>query len=176
MANTKVSALTASGAITGDDLLYMVDDPGGTPTSKKITFTNLQSSISSVPTAALATNTKVRIIGGTKDGGGLAISSGKIKGFVQVPYSGTITAWAIGVDAGTATMKAWKVAAGTAVPTSSNSINTSGVAISSGTYIRSTTVTDFTTTTVTANDIFAFNIETVATATELTFQLEITLS
>jgi hypothetical protein len=88
--------------------------------------------------------------------------------------AGAITAWHIAVDAGTATIKVWKRATGTVAPTVADVINTSGVAISTGTYIRSTTLGDFTTTTVAAGDIFAFAITAVATATELTAMLEIT--
>lgn len=88
--------------------------------------------------------------------------------------AGTITAWNIVVDTGTATVKVWKIATGTAAPTSANSINTSGVSISTGTAIRSTTLSDFTTTTVTANDIFGFEITAVSGATRIDFQLEIT--
>lgn len=40
-ADTKLSGLTADASPTGDDLLYTVDDPGGTPTSKKATITNV---------------------------------------------------------------------------------------------------------------------------------------
>lgn len=124
--------------------------------------------------ATIPSNVRVRTVGGTAYNGGSALTTGKIKGYFTVPYSGTITAWSIGVDAGTATMTTWKVATGTATPTVANSISTSGVSISTGTYVRSTTTSDFTTTTVSANDIFAFNISAVSTATELTFQLEIT--
>lgn len=144
-----------------------------TGTANEITVTN-GDGVSGNPTLSLASNSRVCIIGGGRDGGGAAISTGQIKGFYTAPYSGTITAYSIAVDAGTATVTTWKVATGTAVPTVSNSISTSGVALSSGTYVRSTTVSDFTTTTVTANDIFAFNISAVATATQLTFSLEIT--
>lgn len=42
MADTKVTALTAyAGAPSTDDLLYAVDDPGGTPLSKKLTIAQL---------------------------------------------------------------------------------------------------------------------------------------
>jgi arsenate reductase len=44
MANTKVSALTAATAVSDDDLLYAIDDPGGTPASKKITVANVATS------------------------------------------------------------------------------------------------------------------------------------
>lgn len=40
-ADSKLTALTALTAPAGDDLLYIVDDPSGSPTSKKITWDNL---------------------------------------------------------------------------------------------------------------------------------------
>ncbi len=122
------------------------------------------------------TGTGIKMIhGATKDGGGVAISTGKFPGYLTIPYGGTITAWSIGVDVGTCTVKVWKIATGTAIPTAANAINTSGVAISSGTYVRSTTLTDFTSVAITANDILAFNIEAVAGGcTQLTFSIEVT--
>jgi len=107
-----------------------------------------------------------RMINATFDGGGSALSTGKVF-YTIVPFACTIAAWNITVDTGTATIKLWKVASGTAIPTSANSINTSGVAISSGTSIHSTTLTDFTTTTVTANDIVAITDTAVSSATML---------
>lgn len=84
--------------------------------------------------------------------------------YVTVPFACTISAYNLAIDAGTITVKFWKKATGTAIPTSSDSINTSGVAIASGTAIHSTTVSDFTTTAVSQNDIVAMNVTTVATA------------
>jgi len=97
--------------------------------------------------------------------GGTALSSGSTTtDYVTVPFGCTISAYNLAIDAGTITVKFWKVATGTAIPTSGNSISTSGVSISSGTAIHSTTLSDFTTTTITANDILAMNVTTVATA------------
>jgi len=45
MADTKLTGLTAATTATTDDLLYIVDDPGGTPISKKITVGNFQTSL-----------------------------------------------------------------------------------------------------------------------------------
>jgi hypothetical protein len=84
--------------------------------------------------------------------------------YVTVPFACTISAYNLMIDAGTITVKFWKVATGTAIPTSGNSINTSGVGISSGTAIHSTTISDFTTTTVSQNDMMAMNVTAVATA------------
>jgi hypothetical protein len=98
---------------------------------------------------------------------------GKQKGYYTCPAAGAIDGWSFAVDAGTATVKVWKVAAGTASPTSADSISTSGVSISSGTAIQSTTLTDFTTTVVNADDIFAFELTAFSGCNEITFQLEI---
>ena len=43
---SKLTALTAVASASADDLIYIVDDPGGTPVSRKITFSNLQGSLS----------------------------------------------------------------------------------------------------------------------------------
>lgn len=118
---------------------------------------------------ALVTNA-IRLIGFTAT----SPSTGKQKGYAVSPVAGTITGWGFEVDAGTATVKVWKKATGTAVPTVADNINTSGVAISSGTAVRSTTVTDFTSTAVSAGDFFAFNLSAVSGVAEMTFWIEIT--
>jgi hypothetical protein len=100
---------------------------------------------------------------GSPDGSALSAASTTTR-YVTVPFSCTISAYNLLVDAGTITVKFWKKATGTAIPTSSDSISTSGVSIASGTAIHSTTVSDFTTTTVTQNDIMAMTVTTVATA------------
>lgn len=41
----KLTAQTALTTVTTDDLLYIVNDPGGTPASRKVTFANLIASI-----------------------------------------------------------------------------------------------------------------------------------
>lgn len=89
------------------------------------------------------------------------------------PCSGALTGWDIVVDAGTATVKVWRIATGTAAPTNANSINTSGVSISTGTAIHSTTLTDFgANTTFTAGDIFGYENTAVSGVTREDFQLE----
>ncbi len=108
--------------------------------------------------------TVVHSFGATFDGGGSAITANKTQYFT-VPYACTIQAWNATVDTGTITFKLWKIATGTAIPTVSNVINTSGVGISSNTAIHSTTLSDFTTTTVTANDIVAVTVTAVSGAT-----------
>lgn len=120
------------------------------------------------------TNSKLAQVTLVIDGGGSAIANGTSSICVPVTFSGTITAYTITVDTGTCTITTWKKATGTAIPTVSDSISTSGVAISTGTVIRSTTVTDFTSTTVTANDLFIAHVTAIASATKISFTLEIT--
>jgi len=47
MADKKVSALTAATSTTSEDLLLVIDDPNGTPASKKITVRNFFGAIPS---------------------------------------------------------------------------------------------------------------------------------
>lgn len=128
---------------------------------------------SSGNTATLGSNFKIGSVGALFDGSGGVIAANSVV-YVRCPFAGSIAAWSILVDTGTCTIKCWKIAAGSAIPTVANVINTSGIAISSGTAVRSTTLSDFTTTTVTANDIFAFVVTTIASATKITVQLEVT--
>lgn len=102
---------------------------------------------------------------------GSALTTAEV-GYVTIPFACTITGWHIMLDAGTATVKTWRVNGGTALPTVSNSINTSGVAIASGTKIDSSTVTDFTSTALAANDTLGFSLSAVATAKQLTFLID----
>lgn len=85
--------------------------------------------------------------------------------YLTVPFSCTIAAYNLAIDAADATfrVKLWKVATGTAIPTVSNSISTSGWGVPSGTAIHSTTLTDLSASAVTANDIIAVNVSTANT-------------
>lgn len=197
-------ALTLKGAGNGsdEDFRFNFDDTANTLTIDSTTGANLWNfsgidvqvptevydatgwnGDNTVPTKDAVRDKIEAVIAGTGGTGILgftssdtAVATGKVKGFVVCPYAGTISGWSIVVDAGTATVKVWKIASGTAKPTISNVINTSGVAISSGTAVISSTTSDFTTTTVTANDIFAFDITAASGVSEITFQLKITKS
>lgn len=125
-------------------------------------------------TGSLAATDAVRSGGVGFSVSGDAAATGQVQGFVRCKYAGTISSWSITVDAGTCTVKVWKIATGTAKPTISDVINTSGVAISSGTHVMSTTVSDFTTTTVSANDIFGFDITAESGCSIISFDLGIT--
>ena len=57
-ADTKLTALSADATPTTDDLLYTVDDPGGTPASKKATIANVFKRITYGP-ICVTSNTSV---------------------------------------------------------------------------------------------------------------------
>jgi len=122
--------------------------------------------------AQTATATTVsHAVGYVFDGGGSPLTAGAV-GYLTVPFACTLQAWNITADTGTATIKVWKVASGTAIPTASNSINTAGVGISSGTAVHSTTLSDFSTTSITKNDLLGIDLFAVSGATKVSFVLE----
>lgn len=104
------------------------------------------------------------------DGGGLTLAAGTSVPFV-CPYGFTLQNWSICVDTGTCTLKVWKKASGTAIPTTSDSINTSGISISTGTVIESTTLSDFTNLVFAPGDIFIVQLLTTTGATQVTLSL-----
>jgi hypothetical protein len=106
----------------------------------------------------------------------VSLSTSNVSGVLAVPFACTITGWSITLgsgDSGTVTIKVWKIAAGTAIPASGNSISTSGVSLATGTAIQSTTLTDFTTTAIAAGDMLAAAITSISgTIYNVTFELK----
>lgn len=102
-----------------------------------------------------------------------AISANAVSLPFPVEFSGKIIGYSIMGDAGTCTAKWWKKATGTAIPTIADVINTSGVGLSSGTAIRSSTVSDFTTVDVVAGDILIATLTAVSGMKNATVTLRI---
>lgn len=101
---------------------------------------------------------------------------------VRVPYACTITAYSICASdsskaaPGTVTVKFLKKAAGTAQPTTSDSITPAGVSLTSGTCTdRVTNLSGFSTTAVAASDIVSATPTAVGTAVSITAQVECTV-
>jgi hypothetical protein len=106
--------------------------------------------------------------GAVFDGGGTAISTSSISYFT-VPYACTIRGYdisAVGTTGPTTFTFARVATGGSALPTiAANSINTSGLSISSAGILQSAAAGDFTSTAVAANDILAVAPTTVTGTT-----------
>jgi hypothetical protein len=129
---------------------------------------------------AAAAPTIVSTVGITIDGGGSTPATGT-KGFIQVPFAGTLIGWSLVADvSGSASVDIWKVASSAppsapSVPTSTNKISaTAPCALSSAqsAAVGSSGVSTWTTT-VAAWDVFGFNLTAATTVTRLTLEIQI---
>jgi hypothetical protein len=67
MADKKITALTSLGTATArEDLVHIVDDPGGTPINKKVTIAELENALAA--TVALADTASISITAATHGG------------------------------------------------------------------------------------------------------------
>lgn len=158
---TSAASLTSNGVLIGGGSQASASISASTTTTNALFATAGAPAFRNFATSDLPSAARVRGIPFSYGDPALAnpIAAGTTTtDYITVPYGCTLDAWNLLVDAGTITVKFWKVASGTAIPTSGNSINTTGVSISTGTAIHSTTMSDFTSTTVTANDIMAMNV------------------
>lgn len=94
MADTKLTGLPTISTIAVGDIIYAVSDPGGSPISSKITFDNLQKSITDVASVNSAGDVKLptgnTLYFGTSDVDGswrVVVSSGTLS--FQVRDTGT---------------------------------------------------------------------------------------
>ncbi len=91
--------------------------------------------------------------------------------FVTIPYTCTITDWAVTSD-GTATIMLWSSPDSTQVPTDSDILTEHGLSLTTGTRIHSTTVSDFLGTAILAFDTIAVNLAAVGgSASHVEFSL-----
>ena len=123
--------------------------------------------------------TKKTTLGLTIDGSGIELTTG-YKGFIRVPYACTITkATLLGDISGDIVIDLWKCSyadydAGVTHPVDGDSITSaSSPTLSSATKSEDSTLTDWTTS-ITAGDIIAFNVDSITDITKATLILEVT--
>lgn len=123
---------------------------------------------------ALATNVKKKSFGITIDGGGSAITTG-VKGYVTVPYTGTITQWTLLADqSGSIVIDVWKDTYANYPPTVADTIaGSEKPTLTAATNNRDTNLTTWTTA-VTAGDVIGFKVDSAATVTRVTLVIEMT--
>lgn len=107
------------------------------------------------------------------DGGGSAITTG-LKGFLEVPFACTIMQWTLMADvSGSIVVDIWKGTYANYPPTSGDVITASAKpTISSAVKGQSATLTGWTTS-ISENDILAFNVNSVSTVTRVTLSLKV---
>jgi len=108
----------------------------------------------------------------TIDGGGSAITTGN-KGYLTIPYGGTITGWKVISDqSGSCVIDVWKTA--NAIPTVTNTIaGTEKPTLSSQQINSDLTLTSWTSS-VSPGDTFAFNVDSTSLVTRVNLSIFIT--
>jgi len=114
---------------------------------------------------------RARGVGMNFNAGGSAIAVNSISYIATVPFAGTISAWDLCVDTGTATVDVFKIATGTGLPTASITASATP-AIASNNCLHSTTLTGWTTS-VAAGDRLAFKVTAISAATNISIVLEV---
>lgn len=130
-------------------------------------------SIEIVTSGGKKTVTEGKTLGITIDGGGSVITTG-VKGYLSVPFNCTITGWTLVSDvSGSVVVDVWKDTYANYPPTIADVITASAKpTLSSANKNTSTTLTGWTTT-VTAGDVLAFNVNSAATVTRVTLTLSV---
>lgn len=125
---------------------------------------------------AISTTLRTRSIQYTIDGGGAAITTGA-KGFVIMPYSGTITEWTLIADvSGSIVIDVWKDTYANHPPTVADTIaGSEKPTLSSATKNQDTTLSTWSTA-VTAGDIIRFNVDSVSTVTLVVLSIKMTVT
>lgn len=224
-ANTKLSSLSAGGAMADTDLFYDVQTAGagGAKETGTQIWTWIQSHLASPgaiggstpaagnfttlgATGALTTNvtgggtqclqaSNTGVITGTAsvcssnaisltfvvDGGGSTITTG-LKGYIEVPWNGTITEATLLADqSGSVVVDVWKCTyaqfdASATHPVAADKITASAPpTISTSTKSQDSTLTGWTTT-VSLGDVLAFNVNSATTIQRVTLSLRVTKS
>ena len=143
------------------------------PSTRTITINGNTQDLSADASWTIAAGGTSATIGATIDGSGGTITVGQ-KGYVQIPYDCTINSWRIIANAaGSIVIDVWKTAAPT-IPTVANTITGSAKpTLSSQQTAASSTLTGWTTS-VAANDIIGFNVDSATTVSWVILQLLVT--
>jgi len=107
------------------------------------------------------------------DGGGVTLLAG-VKGYLQIPFDCTITGWSLLADTiGSCVVDIWKDAYANFPPTLADSITAAAKpTISASDKGTSTTLTSWTTS-ISAGDVLAFNVDSATNITKLTITLNV---
>jgi hypothetical protein len=160
--NTRANQPAATAVPIGT--IYYVTDESKTERSNGTTWQDCSDAGGSV---------KAQTIGITVDGGGSALTTG-LKGFRSFPIAGTITKVRLFADqSGSIVIDIWKDTYANFPPTVADTITASAKpTLSSAQKYEDSTLTGWTTS-VSAGDVFGFNIDSITTITRITLELTI---
>jgi hypothetical protein len=161
MAEKRLSEIDEATTTQNTDLVEIAQDDGfGAYVSKKIEFGNF------IPTSA-----KSGAFGITIDAGTSIITTG-LKNWVTIPYDCTIASWQLLADiSGSIVIDLWKDTLANYPPDASDSITASAKpTLSSQTSNSSSTLTGWTTS-VSAGDVVAFNVDSVTDIHKITLTI-----
>lgn len=120
----------------------------------------------------LASNVKRKSFGITIDGGGSVITTG-VKGYVTVPYTGTITQWTLLADqSGSIVIDVWKDTYANYPPTVADTIAGSEKPTLTAAIKNQDTTLSTWTTAVVAGDVIGFKVDSATTVTRVTLVIE----
>ncbi len=131
-------------------------------------------SLRALVAADLPTTVQVGTAGITIDGGGSTPTTGS-KGFLQIPFAGTITSWTVIGDVSGSASFTVKKSTFAAFPTNSSIVASAKPTLSSQQNATSATLTGWTTA-ITAGDVLEFVLDSATTVTRLVLELQITKS
>jgi hypothetical protein len=127
--------------------------------------------------AAARLPTRIGAVGLVIDGGGSVITTG-VKGFVSVPFAGTITGWTLlSTDAaatvGSIVIDVWKDTYANYPPTVADTITASAPPTLAGVAKNTSTTLTGWTTAIAAGDVLGFSVTSVTALTRVTLSLTV---
>jgi len=166
---------TGSGTFSGTFDLAQIATPSNPTASRNRIYPKSDGNFYKLNSSGTEVNiaTGLRTIGLTIDGGGSAITTG-VKGYIEVPYTGTITGWTIlGDVSGSMVVDVWKDTYANYPPTVADTIaGTEKPTISAALTGQDLSLSTWTTS-VTAGDIIGFNVDSCSTITRATLVIRI---
>lgn len=164
-----ISPTTGSGSVVLATSPTLVTPALGTPSA--LVGTNITGTAAGL-TAGNAT--LVTSFGTTFDGGGIAPVA-NTKSYVVIPYACTINSWSIMADqSGSCVIDLWKVPFASFPPLVGNTITAAALpTLSSQASAQSSTLSGWTTS-IAANDVIAFNVNSATTVTRVTISIKVT--
>lgn len=105
------------------------------------------------------------------EGGGSAITTGQ-KGYLEIPFAMTITGWTLVADqAGSIVVDVWKTPYGSFPPSAANTITGADIPTLSSVRNNQNPAVSLWTTSLSAGDILAYNVNSASTVTRVTLSI-----